>query len=111
MAHHKAQAVIKENEARVSTDTTAELLKTHIIQRPDEYFKGTMIQYKIWKEMDLLSQRFNLGSADLKLKAQVFESKELKNALDTILLEWQRDARITPEHIYRGLLLLMSKLF
>lgn len=65
---------------------------------------------KMQKEMDLLFQRFNLSQADQQIKAKVLESKEFQNALQEIQVQWMKDADITPQHIYQGILLLLSRM-
>lgn len=65
---------------------------------------------KMQRELDLLGQRFNLGSADQKVKAEILQSKEFQNALQQIQLNWMREGDITPQHIYTGIMLLLSKM-
>lgn len=65
---------------------------------------------KMFKELELLEQRFNLGTADLKLKAEVLQSKEFQNALSEIQVKWMKDAEVTPQHILQFLQLLLLKL-
>lgn len=67
-----------------------------------------------WTKMDAqLEQLFNqvgLQKADQKTKALIIESKEFENQLKEIQVKWMKDADITPQHIYQGLLLMLSKL-
>lgn len=65
---------------------------------------------KMQRELDLIAQRFNLGSADQKIKAKILESKGFQNALQGIQLKWMRDQEITPQHIYQGIMLLLQKM-
>lgn len=65
---------------------------------------------KLLTELDLMLQRFDLGTADQKIKAEVLQSKEFQNALSEIQLKWLKDGDITPQHIYQGIMLLLSKL-
>jgi hypothetical protein len=65
---------------------------------------------KLETELKLLEQRFSLGQADQKLKAEVLQSKEFQNALQEIQVKWMKDAEITPQHIYQFLQMLLLKL-
>lgn len=65
---------------------------------------------KLFKELELLEQRFNLGTADQKIKAEVLQSKEFQNALSEIQVKWMKDAEITPQHILEFLRLFLLKL-
>lgn len=60
-------------------------------------------------ELKNLVQKFDLGSADQKIKAEVLQSKEFQNALSEIQLKWLKDGDITPQHIYQGIMLLLTK--
>jgi len=64
---------------------------------------------KMETELKTLIQKFDLGTADQKIKAQVLQSKEFQNALSEIQLKWLRDGDITPQHIFQGIMLLLSK--
>lgn len=65
---------------------------------------------KMQTEVDLLMQRYQLGEADKKIKAQVFQSKEFQNELQRIQLNWMKDGDITPQHIYQGIMMVLMKL-
>lgn len=65
---------------------------------------------KVQAEIELLEQRFQLGQKDLAIKAKIFESKEFQNALQKIQVDWMKDAKVTPEHIRTGIMLLLQKL-
>lgn len=65
---------------------------------------------KMQRELELLEQRFNLGTADQALKASVLKSKEFENALKQIHVNWMKEGDITPQHIYQGIMLLLGKL-
>lgn len=67
-------------------------------------------QQKIMKEVELLQQRFNLNALDAKIKAEVIQGKEFNNALQEIQVKWMKDAEITPQHIYTGIMLLLQNL-
>lgn len=65
---------------------------------------------KMQKELDLLSQKYNLGEADQKLKASVLTSKAFQNELSKIQVQWMKDSEITPQHIYLGIMMLLQKM-
>lgn len=65
---------------------------------------------KMQTELNLLEQKFKLGSADQKIKGQIIESKEFENALKEIQTKWMQDAEITPQHIYQGIFMLLQSL-
>lgn len=65
---------------------------------------------KMQIELDSLVQRFNLGTSDQKIKAEVIQSKEFQNELQRIQVQWMKDGEITPQHIYQGIMLLLQKL-
>lgn len=91
--------------------------RNFMLSPSESYLNGQRIEdgpargyVKMSEELRLLAQRFNLGQADLKLKAEVLQSKEFQNALQQIQVEWMRDAEITPQHIYQGIFMLLQSL-
>lgn len=77
------------------------------------YPEGTDVSrgmQKMQQELDLLVQRFKLGDADAKIKAQIITGKEFQNAISEIQKKWMADGEITPQHIYMGIMLLLQKL-
>lgn len=65
---------------------------------------------KIESEVDALAQKLGLNTADLKIKNQILESKEFTNAILRVQKEWLEDGTLTSQHIYQGLMLLMTKM-
>lgn len=65
---------------------------------------------KMQRELDLLQQKFNLGTADQQVKARIIESKEFENALKKVQADWMKDGDITPQHIYQGIFMLLQSL-
>lgn len=65
---------------------------------------------KMDKELELLSQRFQLGQADQKIKAEVLQSKEFSNAILEVQKRWMTDAEVTPQHILQFIQLLLLKM-
>lgn len=99
----ESSARLKENEAGVLLEHQFDSRTGHV----NPYTRG---QEKILAEIDLLNQRFELGKIDKQIKGRVLESKEFQNALQELQLKWMRDAEITPQHIYQGILMLLSKM-
>lgn len=64
----------------------------------------------IIKELELLEQRYNLGTLDQKIKAEVLQSKDFQNAILEIQKKWMTNAEITPQHIYQFIQLFLMKL-
>lgn len=64
----------------------------------------------VFKELQLLEQRFDLGTADLKLKAEVLQSKDFQNAILEVQKKWMTNAEVTPQHILQFIQLLLMKL-
>lgn len=71
---------------------------------------GSRGMQKMQVELDSLIQRYNLGSKDQEIKAEILKSKEFQNALQDIQLRWMKDGEITPQHIYMGIMLLLQKM-
>lgn len=65
---------------------------------------------KMQREIDLLTQKYNLTTSDQKIKAKIIESKEFENAIKEIQKDWLKNGDMTPQHIYQGILLLLSKM-
>lgn len=65
---------------------------------------------KIFQELQVLEQRFKLGQADEKIKAEVLQSKEFQNAILEIQKKWMTEADITPQHIYQFIQMFLLKL-
>lgn len=99
----KSAAEIKANESHI-LDTKSRALNTFL---PDGNKVGEAM---IFRELDLLDQRFKLGNLDAKLKAEVLQSKEFQNMLLEIQTRWMKDAEITPQHILQFIQLLLMKL-
>lgn len=64
----------------------------------------------IFKELQLLEQRFNLGSADQAIKGEVLKSKDFQNAILEVQKKWMTNAEVTPQHILTFIQLLLMKL-
>lgn len=102
----KSAAEIKANDASLSK-LTADFKNMEGIGR----WQGMKLgEVQMFKELELLEQKFNLGVADQAIKAQVLQSKEFQNALSEIQVRWMKDAEVTPQHILQFIQLLLLKL-
>lgn len=66
---------------------------------------------KLFKEIQLLDQRFNLGQQDQAIKAQVLKSKEFQNAILEVQKKLMIDGDVTPGHILQFVQMLLLKMF
>lgn len=64
---------------------------------------------KILAEWRLLEQRFNLGTQDSAIKAEVLKSKEFQNAISEVQKKFLADGEVGPQQIYQFILLLLTK--
>lgn len=67
-------------------------------------------QESINTQLQTLLDKHKLNQADQKLKAEILKSTEFKNDLQKIQVDWMKQGDITPQHIYQGILLLLSKM-
>lgn len=95
----ESAAKLKQQEASFYTDWTTE--------NGVRWQRGYL---KMQKELELLSQKMNLNDADLKVKAEIIQSKEFQNALQEIQVKWMKDGDITSQHIYTGIMMMLGKL-
>jgi len=99
----KSAAEIKANESHI-LDTKSTAMNRFLDN-------GNKVgEQMVFQELALLEQRFNLGVADQKIKAEVLSSKEFQNALLEIQTRWMKDAEVTPQHILQFIQLLLMKL-
>lgn len=71
----------------------------------DERFKQ-----KIDQEIEAMAQKLGLNTKDLAIKNKILQSKEYENALKEIQVNWMKNADVTPQHIFQGLMLLLTKM-
>jgi len=64
---------------------------------------------KVFREVQLLEQRFKLGELDAKIKAQVLQSKEFNNAILEVQQKFMTDGEIAPGQILQFIQLLLMK--
>lgn len=65
---------------------------------------------KVAMEVEALSQRLGLNTADLQIKNKILESKDFENAVKKVQAEWLENGDITSQHVYQGFMLLLSKM-
>lgn len=70
----------------------------------------TRVSQKVAAEIEAMSQRLGLNTADLEIKNKILESKGFENAVKEIQAGWLKSGEVTPEHIRQGFMLLMQKL-
>lgn len=100
----KSIAQLKEQEARFNLSET---IPGFVPGQDVRWERGFL---KMQTELSTLEKKFNLMSADQKIKAEILESKEFQNALQEIQVKWMQDAEITPQHIYQGIFMLLQSL-
>lgn len=64
---------------------------------------------KIFHEVQLLEQKFNLGTQDKAIKAEILKSQQFRNAILEVQKKFMTDGDITPQHILQFILLLLNK--
>lgn len=67
-------------------------------------------QQMINAQLQNLLSKYQLDQADQKLKAEILKSQGFKNDLQKIQVDWMQSGDVTPQHIYQGILLLLSKM-
>lgn len=82
----------------------------HNMQGIGKYGGMKLGEVKLFQELQLLEQKFNLGTADQAIKAQVINSKEFQNAILEVQKKFMTDAELTPQHILQFLQLLLMKM-
>lgn len=104
VAQLKATADLKKQEASFMLEQV-----TGKVNGKDVDVPGVARGYVIMQEqMRQLFNKFQLQEADLKIKAQILESKEFQNALSEIQVQWMRDGDITPQHIFQAIFMLLN---
>lgn len=114
-------AIAKTNpmlDPRVATETRLALIAVANSKRnentllwmrdPDQAY--SLGARKIMADVESLERKLGLLNADQAIKNKVFESKEYENALKEIQVKWMQDGEITPQHIYMGIMLLLTKM-
>jgi len=71
---------------------------------------GPAALVKVYKETELLEQRFHLNQQDSAIKAEILKGKEFQNAILEVQKKFMTDGDITPQHIYQFIQLLLMKM-
>lgn len=98
----KGTAALKalQNKGQVIQNQVAEMSAGHQVS-------------KIFHEVQLLEQRFNLTNPEIdqKIKAEILKSKEFQNAILEVQKKFMTDGNITPQHILQFVQMLLLKMF
>lgn len=82
------------------------------IRKNDKFYSDATRQLqanKIFKEVELLEQRFELGNLDKQIKAEVLNSKEFENAILEIRKKFLADGDVGPQQIMQFIMLMLTK--
>lgn len=107
----KSSAEIKAADASIKTQTEEWWSGRKSFKVDGVEMHGPAGILKMETELKLLEQKYNLGTADQKIKAEVINSKGFQNDLLEIQTKWMKDGEITPQHILQFIQLLLLKLF
>lgn len=94
----KNTALLKEsqNAGQLSQNQILDMSKGHVVN-------------KVFKEVQLLDQKYELAQQDEKIKAQILKSKEFQNDILEVQKKFMVDGDITPQHIIQFIQLLLQK--
>jgi len=104
LATQKAQESRYMSQMRKDKTTNAE----HAMQLGMQKVE-TDIQ-KMLSEIGLKGSDLELKQMDKKIKNEILQSKEYENALKKLQVDWMKDGDLTPQHIFQGLMLLLTKM-
>lgn len=65
---------------------------------------------KMQKELDLLTQKFNLNAEDLKIKAEILQSKDFQNYMNDIMKRFMSDGELSNAQVLDFVKMVLSKL-
>lgn len=65
---------------------------------------------KIYHEAELLDKKYDLATADEKIKAEIIQSKQFQNDLLEVQKKFMTDGSISPGHIIQFIQLILTKL-
>jgi len=95
------------------TDTARIKASEAGIRENDKFYSDATRQLqanKIFKEVEILEQRFKLGEMDMKIKASILESNEFKNAILEVQKKFLADKQVGPQQILEFVKLLLTKI-
>jgi len=100
----QAEAKLKGTEAKLMT-------QTQWVSDNGSFQITTRMQEKIDSEINLLKQRFKLGSLDQNIKGEILNSKEMQNAILEVQKKFMTEFDLTPETWTQFVKILLTKLF
>lgn len=106
----KATAESKVANAGIDTATSEWFRGSKEFTLNGQSMHGPAGILKMETELNLLEQKFNLGTLDSKIKAEVVNSKQFQNAILEVQKKFMTDAEITPQHIVQFIQLLLMKI-
>lgn len=95
-----------EETARQKALTSRYMLHQNVGETIADTRMGKMVD----AEVEAMTQKLGLNTADLQIKNRILQSKEFENAVKEIQAKWLKDAEISPEHIRQGLMLILTKM-
>lgn len=101
---------LKSSAELKASESTMKGIEANFMNTQDFKSGLKMGEQRLFQELDLLEQRFKLGSLDQSIKAQVLQSKDFQNAILEVQKKWMTDAEITPQHILQFIQLLLMKI-
>lgn len=111
----KSSAEIKASESKISSQRADWMTSKEWRERKDK--DGNIVMDNTsagWlmmeRQLSLLDQKFNLGTQDAAIKAEVINSKEFQNDLLEIQRNWMKNADITPQHILQFIQMLLMQI-
>jgi len=97
-------------EKAVNATTREMELEFNQMQRVGGRYHGqSMLDERMFRELELLDQRFNLGQSDQAIKAQVLNSKEFENAMLEVQKRFITDGDLGPAQILEFIKLLLTR--
>lgn len=118
---NKLQAQVLEKNPMLDSSYVNALVNSMIATANDKMSQANVSNLRAhwevqngWEKMDaelrLLEQKFDLGTSDQRIKAEVVQSKEFQNAISEIQLKFLRDFEVNPGHILEFVKLLLLKI-
>lgn len=95
-------------DAKASEAKTAWMIREETTDHGWERY--TLGARKMEAEVEALTQKLGLNNADLKIRNQIFESKEFENAIKEVQMKWIKDGELTSQHIWQGLMIILSRM-
>lgn len=108
----KSTAALKSNEAALSSTQTAALMQISNKRRTQDgiptYY--TNAAEKVLTEVDLLTQKFDLGTSDQKIKAEVLSGKEFQNAILEAQKKFIVDGELNAQNWFQFVMMILQRM-